>query len=91
MNTNTLPPIESIADLKKHKRPKLVREHSDYIGLLIYHGGNEYPIEHYRMDTAEKVLWWIHHLCGKSNVTTEHIAQFIESSKKLGVSTEFHA
>lgn len=33
---------------------------------------HEYPIEYRRVDTAEKALGWIHHLCKKSWATPHH-------------------
>lgn len=87
-------PIDDAADLIANppdtKNP-CVKEYSGYIELLIYSNGNGYPIEYDRMDTPAKVLGWIHHLCGKTNVTKQHILEFIQAAKKLGVDVNFNA
>ena len=70
---------------------KEIRLHDDYVGLLIYGNGCDYPIEHYRMDTPEKVLAWVLHLSEKGNVTTDHIRAFVLAAhQELGVKVDFH-
>ena len=43
------------------------------------------------MNTPEKLLGWIFHLCKKGNVTKEHIKALIEVANDIGVSVDFHA
>lgn len=50
-----------------------------------------YPIEYDRMDEPEKLLGWIHHLCSKGWITSEHIRQLIKVAEKHGVSIDYHA
>lgn len=68
-----------------HKRDK-------YFDLLIYPNGGAYPIEFSRINNSKKLLGWIHHLCGKCNVTTEHIEQLIDAVREnLGVAVDMHS
>lgn len=69
----------------------LLKKHSDHLDLLIYPNGNGYGIEYERMDTPEKVLGWVYHLCQKNNVTKDHLRKFIEAAKDNGVKVGFHA
>lgn len=71
--------------------PPLVKEHDTYLDLLIYANGCGYPIEYLRMNTATKVLGWVHHLTTKQMVTREHIRQFIEVAEKRGVKINHNA
>ena len=66
-----------------------VRHKDGYIELLIYPNGHGYPIEHARMNTPKKVLWWVYHLVKKKNVTKEHLRAFIDAARELGVDVDF--
>lgn len=64
---------------------KLVRRGKHHVELMIYQNGNSYPIDYDRMNTPEKVLGWIYHLCGKTSVTKEHLRAFVAVAKDIGV------
>lgn len=70
---------------------KFIIRHEHSVGLLIYQSGISYPIPHERMNTPEKVLGWVFHLCSKGNVTKNHIRYFIEAADELGVHVDFNA
>lgn len=66
---------------------QFVELHDGYLGLCIYKNGCQYPIEFDRMDTAEKVVDWVRHLCGKADVTTGHLLALVEVATQLGAKT----
>jgi len=68
---------------------ELVVNHPDRIELLIYGTGGGYPIEHGRMDTPEKVLGWIRHLCQKRSIRPGHIQAIIETAERLGCTINY--
>lgn len=90
--TEKHPSAKCLGDLKREDRTcsKFVKRKSAYVSLLIYNGAG-YPIEYDRMNTPEKLLGWIHHLCGKGSVTTDHIEALIDVAKDIGVNIDFHA
>lgn len=70
------------------KSSKAVEEHSTFVRLLEEPGApksHSYDIEHERMDSAAKVLAWVHHLCSKDWVTNQHIQEFLDVAERRGV------
>lgn len=57
-------------------RPSTIKQHPDEIELL---QGGGYFIEWNRLNTHKKLIHWVHHLVGKSWVTTETIEDLIEA------------
>lgn len=51
----------------------------------------EYEIEFSRINSAPKLLGWIHHLCGKGWITPEHINEMIEYLESTGVPINHHS
>lgn len=45
---------------------------------IVINVGDEYSIAISRCDTAEKLLYWISHLCSKNWITPELLRYFIE-------------
>jgi len=74
--------------MKKPTIPPFLAEfavsHDDYLGLLIYDNGREYPIEYHRLNTAEKALDWVRHLTQKIGVRTEHLYVLVDVAAQLG-------
>ena len=77
-------------DDHKHKFPMIARKRWVDVPVSSY-GYCGYVIEYKRMDSPEKLLGWIHHLCEKCNLTTEHIWQLIEIAKDRGVKIDFNS
>jgi hypothetical protein len=71
--------------------PDLLRKHETYFGLLIDGNGQQYGIEHKRIDTPEKLLGWIYHLAGKGRVTTAHVRALIEAAAERGVAVNYES
>ena len=81
-----------LLDPQKAPQPSDTRfaiNHPDRIELLIYGTGGGYPIEHSRMDTPEKVLGWILHLCKKRTIRPGHIRAIIETAEQLGCTINY--
>ncbi len=70
---------------------KCLRHKGQYLELLIYGNGNGYAIEYSRINSPEKLLGWIVHLCGKGMVTREHIWALIQWCHfELDISVDWH-
>lgn len=71
-------------DIKKPEPSLLIVQRSGFIELIAK-GRHAYPIENDRIDSAPKLLGWIHHLSKKGWVTCDHIKQLIEHAEANGI------
>lgn len=85
----TDPTFIDLGELMRRKPLVLVERKRGYINVRFRPSSNEYGIENHRINTPEKLLGWIHHLCGKGQVTTEHIRQLIDVAHKNGVNIDY--
>ena len=65
--------------------PDLVSFGEHCLEIKANQSGYIYDIEYSRIDSPEKLIGWISHLCRKSWFSKDHILQIIRSSKRLGV------
>jgi len=73
---------------------KFLKPYKSYAGLIVRPGDRvsyDYPIAHSRMDTPEKLLGWIRHLCAKGWVTREHIRALIHHAESIGVKVDLNS
>lgn len=69
-------------------RRQIVVFHKHHLDVFFSSGGESYQIGKDQLNTPSKVLGWIFHFCGKSQITREHIRALIVAAEKLGVKVD---
>lgn len=66
--------IKSYGDLLDRIKYETAPDGTEWLVLNLPH---EYSIESGRIDTEQKLLWWVDHLCGKPWMTVEALGVLI--------------
>ena len=75
-----MPDIGKVFEAAKKKEELLQEQVKIEDGHIVINVNYEYNIALNRVDTSEKILWWVIHLSEKTWMTTEILRRFVHLS-----------